>query len=146
MIALSNLSSQACQEKKLVWQAQKILRLLKIAPAVQLEIFLLGVQRMRQLNKKLRGKDKATTVLSFEAKGFIVAKSRFLGEVYLCPAAIERQGIPGKPEITEVNTRLIYYLVHGILHLKGYDHIGSPLAAKSMEKKEAEIFRQLSRK
>ena len=69
MIALSNLSSQVCQEKKLVWQAQKTLRLLKIAPAVQLEIFLLGAQRMRQLNKKLRGKDKATTVLSFEAKG-----------------------------------------------------------------------------
>jgi len=146
MIALSNLCDQAFQEKKLVRQAEKILRLLKIAPATSLEIFLLGSQRMRQLNKKLRGKDKATTVLSFEAKGFLVAESRFLGEVYLCPAAVARQGIPGRPEIRGLNTRLIYYLIHGILHLKGYDHIGSPLAAKSMEKKEAEIFQKIFRK
>lgn len=67
-----------------------------------------SAKKMAELNKKYRGKAKPTNVLSFET-----------GDVVVCPAVAAREA--KKYGFTHKNwmTRLI---VHGILHLAGYDH------------------------
>ncbi len=85
-------------------------------------------QKMRQLNKKYRDQDKSTNVLSFEE-----------GDVVLCPKVIETEA--KKYGFTQKNwmTRLV---VHGILHLAGYDH-GTRRGALEMEKLEERILGRL---
>src|SRR3989344_3649476 len=74
-----------------------------------IEVYLIGSRRMKTLNKKFRGKDKATNVLSFASpKNFPGEK---LGEVYLDPIYIKNH-----------REDLALMLVHGVLHILGYAH------------------------
>lgn len=79
----------------------------------EVDIYLIDEKRMRELNKKFRKRDKSTNILSFEEpKGFPDVRDRKrLGEIYLAPDYIERNG--------EDVSRLV---IHGILHLLGYTH------------------------
>ncbi|MDP3800283.1 MAG: rRNA maturation RNase YbeY [bacterium] len=65
-------------------------------------------KKMAELNKKYRGKDKPTNVLSFET-----------GDVVVCPAVVLEEAKTYGFTQKKWMTRLI---VHGILHLAGYDH------------------------
>lgn len=85
-----------------------------------ISVFLIRDASMRRLNRVFRGKDRPTTVLSFEAgEGFphpeAFGGNRFrgvyLGEVYLAPRHITRK--------RETVSRMA---VHGCLHLLGYTH------------------------
>lgn len=100
----------------------------------RVDIYLIDEKRMRGLNKKFRGRDTSTNVLSFEEpKGFVSADPRAakLGEIYLAPDYIERNG--------EDMSRLV---IHGILHLLGYTH--ERLRDRmEMEKKEDKILQKL---
>ncbi len=81
-------------------------------------------ETIRQLNNKYRNKDKETDVLSFadsEVKDFL--KENSLGEVIVCPSQVE------KGEMVKV-------LIHGILHLLGYDHEKNEADAEKMKAKE----------
>jgi len=116
-------------EKKIKLAAQKILRILG-KNNVLVEIYLINSQKMRFLNKKFRGKDKTTTVLSFEEpRNFILppSKSKKIGEIYL------NSQLPNYP-ITQL-------LTHGLLHLLGYNHQKKNDRIK-MEKAEQKLLRQ----
>lgn len=94
------------------------------------EVYLTGDQRMRCLNRQFRGKDKPTNVLSFiKPKGF---PGETLGEVYLGPVYIQKN-----------KESLDLMLIHGVLHILGYDH-----KKKSdrivMEKKERQLLKVIS--
>ncbi|MFH1575388.1 MAG: rRNA maturation RNase YbeY [Candidatus Nealsonbacteria bacterium] len=65
-----------------------------------LSIAIVGPEEIQRLNKKYRKKDKPTDVLSFD-----YGES---GEVVLCPQ--------------QINGKIDYVLVHGILHILGYNH------------------------
>ena len=94
------------------------------------EVFLIKSQRMQSLNNRFRGKNTSTNVLSFTApKNFPGNK---LGEVYLDPAYIQKH-----------KEDLNLMLVHGVLHILGYDHKRKSDRIK-MEKKEASILKLLS--
>lgn len=99
---------------------------------VYLEIYLAGASKMLALNKKFRGKNKAADVLSFnEPKGFISGPGQKpLGEVFL--------------NINEFknHNRAVFLLIHGILHLLGYDHIKKNDRIK-MEAKEKQLLNRL---
>jgi len=71
---------------------------------------------MRQLNRQHRGLDRATDVLSFS-----------LGDIFLCPSYIRRQARRFGVSYQEECTRT---LIHGILHLTGYDHATQRQAKK----------------
>lgn len=90
------------------------------------EIYLVNSRRMRRLNKQFMKKDRPTNVLSFEKpKGFPGLK---LGEVYLDPVYIKK----AKEDFSLM-------LVHGTLHLLGYDHKKKGDRIK-MEKKERSLL------
>ncbi|MBI5079134.1 rRNA maturation RNase YbeY [Candidatus Wolfebacteria bacterium] len=119
-------------EKPLKSVVLKIFKVLKKDKA-EADIYLIGDRQMRFLNKKFRGKDKTTTVLSFEEpRNFVFPPSKFkkIGEIYL------------NCEISNLKSQISNLLVHGLLHLFGYDHKKKNDRIK-MEKMEQSIIKCL---
>jgi probable rRNA maturation factor len=106
---------------------------------------------MRQLNHTYRQQDKVTNVLSFPADLPAIAPAatqtgdeslpgfdyQLLGDIVVCAAVLsEEAAAQGK----RVADHWAHMLVHGTLHLLGYDHLGESDAAR-MEAQEVEILR-----
>jgi probable rRNA maturation factor len=94
----------------------------------------------RALNREYRGKDKPTNVLSFpfEAPQGVPAEEigNYLGDLVICAPVVEREaGEQGKP----LAAHWAHMVVHGILHLRGYDH-QDEAQAREMEDREREIL------
>lgn len=94
---------------------------------------------VRALNRAYRGKDKATNVLSFPFQVPSAASSGLLGDVVLAEETISR-------EATEYGIAPVHHLqhliVHGLLHLLGFDH-ETDAEAEDMERLETEILAAL---
>jgi probable rRNA maturation factor len=88
-------------------------------PPTTLSIVLVEPQEMRSLNLRYRQKDYATDVLSFLYGSDEIEGSPFLGEIVIAPEVAVKQAIRHhiSPE-----KELRKLLLHGILHLLGYDH------------------------
>lgn len=117
------------EERKVRLTAGKILKILK-KDNVSVEIYLAGNAIMKSLNKKLRGKDKIANVLSFEEPEKFISpetKLKMIGEVYL--------NVEQKDRIFSKE----FLLLHGMLHLLGYDHIKEVDSIK-MERKEKSVI------
>lgn len=96
-------------------------------------------EEMQQLNKQYRGKDKATNVLSFPMQSPEEVDLYLLGDLVLCASVIKQEAKQQKkPEMSH----WAHMVVHGILHLQGYDHMENE-DAEEMEKLEASILNQL---
>ena len=99
---------------------------------------------MRSLNRRYRGKDRTTDVLSFSLREgmFSHIQPTVLGDIVISlPAAARQAAEAGHPLLREIE-RL---LVHGLLHLLGYDHDRGPHEALRMERKERKLLKGLSR-
>jgi len=83
--------------------------------AAEFSVAFLSSQRMRALNRRLFGHDRATDVIAFGLPhpGLIV------GDIYLCPSVARRAARELKESEREEMVRLI---VHGTLHALGYEH------------------------
>lgn len=110
-------------------------------PTAQLSISLVGKTRMRSLNRKYRGRDYPTDVLAFPMGGAGKQTEVFLGDVVIClPIAI---GQASRFENT-ADQEIFRLLIHGTLHLLGYDHEQSKREATRMQRKERAIVQKLS--
>lgn len=123
---------------------------------VSIDVLLLGNRQMRTLNRLYRGKDSSTNVLSFEEpKQFVYPKEeiRRKGEIYLNPEMSsdwwtkrnKKKSPEGRSERsrrTEEFLSIDFLLVHGVLHLFGFDHIAGVDAVK-MERKETAVMKLL---
>jgi probable rRNA maturation factor len=121
-IEINNLSQRKIDEEFL----RKITERVLASEKKSVSIALVDRKTIQKINKKYRGQDKATDVLSFsesETKDFLDDKL-FLGEVIICP---------------EESDDLKKVLIHGLLHLLGYDHEKSQEEALKMKKKEEEV-------
>lgn len=103
-------------------------------PLESLAIVLMDDAAIRPLNKAYRGKDKATNVLSF-----VGDDEESLGDILLAYDTIAREA---KEQHKEFIDHAIHLVVHGVLHLMGYDH-EKPKEAKAMESKEIAILSSL---
>lgn len=99
-------------------------------------------QESRELNNRYRGKDKATNVLAFPAASandlpdVPVTDVAEFGDLVLCGSVIAREAAEqGKSESAHWG----HMLVHGTLHLLGYDH-GTTRQAERMERLETSIL------
>lgn len=97
---------------------------------------------IRKLNAQWRNIDKPTNVLSFPA--FDIAPGNtpgpLLGDIVLAHETVTREA---DNENKSINDHLTHLLVHGLLHLVGYDHQTDD-EAEQMEQLEREILRNLS--
>lgn len=116
----------------------------------QIGINVVGKQRIKNLNKLYRNKDKATDILSFAEidvkcnyKKFFNSESleqEYLGEMFICWQEVEKQA--KKLSWTKEKT-FASLVVHGVLHLLGYDHIKDTDAEK-MQKMEQNIMKNFT--
>jgi rRNA maturation RNase YbeY len=96
---------------------------------------------MRSLNRKYRGRDYPTDVLAFPMGSMAEQTDVFLGDVVIClPVAIGQASRFGNSADQEI----LRLLIHGTLHLLGYDHEQSPREATRMQRKERTIVQKLS--
>jgi rRNA maturation RNase YbeY len=110
-------------------------------PTAQLSLSLVGKTRMRSLNRKYRGRDYPTDVLAFPMGSMAEQTDVFLGDVVIClPVAIGQASRFGNSADQEI----LRLLIHGTLHLLGYDHEQSPREATRMQRKERTIVQKLS--
>jgi len=114
--------------------------------AFEISILLTGTKNMKNLNKKFRKIDKDTDVLSFpaEEKSFFKKDIKLNKKVYLGDIALSYQYI--EVVIKKQNTSFDDYfkkmLVHGVLHLIGYEH-DSFKKYKKMNLLEQKIIRKI---
>lgn len=88
-------------------------------PACEVAIAFADDARVREINRDHRGKDKPTNVLSFPAAEMPGAPYRFLGDIVLAYETVAAEAeAEGKP----FDHHLRHLVVHGFLHLLGYDH------------------------
>ncbi len=84
-----------------------------------LAVVFVSASRMRKLNRQYRGLDYATDVLSFAYQDEMLEGMPFLGEVVIAPEIARRQALLWRSGFEREVRKL---LLHGILHLLGYDH------------------------
>jgi probable rRNA maturation factor len=114
-------------------------------PDSELSVAIVGDRSIRRLNLAYLGRDKATNVISFAMQegDFAGVNPHLLGDVVISAATCAREA--AAVEISFAS-RLHFLLLHGILHLTGYDHERSGESeAKRMEKKEREIVSLLEK-
>ncbi len=124
---------------KLKRVAATILKLLKENHA-ELSVALIGNGEMRKLNARYRKKDYPTDVLSFPAAQDMPDGVRLLGDVIISVDKAKEQAKERGRSLDEEMTTL---LIHGVLHLLGYDHERSAKDARIMGRLEKRLFRLL---
>jgi probable rRNA maturation factor len=102
----------------------------------ELTIRLVNIDESRQLNHQYRGKDKATNVLSFPFEVPDGIELDLLGDLIICVDVVEQEAAEqDKP----INDHWAHMVVHGCLHLLGFDHINDD-EAEEMEALETKII------
>ena len=132
MIEIRNLTRKKIDAKRLKAVAKKVLKSENIK-LKGISIVLLGKTEIKKLNKKYRGKSQPTDVLSFSQNYNFPFLKEDLGEIVVCP---EQVGENARKAGEEFEKELNRVLIHGILHLLGYDHEKSGEGARRMEKKQ----------
>ena len=113
--------------------------------AVELSVRLTGDEEVRALNAQWRGKDKPTNVLSFplaeadELEQSGEGPELMLGDIVLALGVCEREAAE---KAIAFETHASHLLVHGTLHLLGYDHHGDD-EAEDMESREVRALARL---
>ncbi|PIZ89613.1 MAG: rRNA maturation RNase YbeY [Candidatus Nealsonbacteria bacterium CG_4_10_14_0_2_um_filter_37_10] len=131
MIEINNLTTTPIEEEILKKVAEKILEG-ENKRNTDLSIALVGPGRIRKLNKKYRGKNRVTDVLSFPDNG--------LGEIVICLREVKKNA---KKFGSSFKKELSTCLIHGILHLLGYDHEKSVEEVKKMRDREEYYLSQV---
>lgn len=110
---------------------------------VELSVALVDDARMQELNRDWRDKDRPTDVLAFsQREGEPLGEIALLGDVVISIPTAERQAAE-RGHAVEHEVREL--LVHGILHLLGYDHEISPEEAERMFARQAEVLHAIER-
>ena len=109
---------------------------------IEIGLSLVGEAKIKELNKKYRGKNKVTDVLSFPLDEARLKKYDILplGDIFIClPFAVKE----AKRQSISLEKELAWLTVHGFLHLFGYDHEKSKTAAKNMLSIESRILAKI---
>lgn len=92
-----------------------------------------------QLNQEYRGKTGPTNILSFSFEVPDGLELNLLGDLVICAPLVEKEALEQHKPVAYHWAHLV---IHGVLHLRGYDHI-EETEAEEMEAKEIEILQQL---
>jgi probable rRNA maturation factor len=111
MVSINNLSEKYRKLDKnfLKKTVEKILKGEKFKKNGEISIAIIDSEEIKKLNRKYRKKNNPTDVLSFGKAGEDVS------EIVICPEEVKKSGKDFKKELAEV-------VIHGTLHLLGYEH------------------------
>jgi probable rRNA maturation factor len=102
-----------------------------------LSLTFVGPERMRELNARWKRRPEPTDVLAFSLAG---PGGALLGDVYICPAEAaleaEARGLPLRQE-------LLRLVIHGVLHVLGYDHPRERRTASAMWRRQERYLKEL---
>ncbi len=132
-------NSREISKKLIKVYVEKILKELELKN-VEVSITLTDDETIREINKQWRGKDKPTDVLSFPQEETIGYKYKVLGDVIISLPYAKKQAKEIGFTLKEEVLRL---LIHGILHLLGYDHERSEEDEKIMFDLQDKIFENI---
>jgi probable rRNA maturation factor len=118
---------------KLIYKNLKKQKILKLEK--DLIVVFVTTAKMKKLNSQFRGKNKPTDILSFEP-----IEESSLGELVHCLPVLKKQS---KEHDLSLNHEIGYMLIHGVLHLLGYDHEKSQKAANKMFQIQDALFDKL---
>jgi len=110
-------------------------------PGAELAVRVVDAEEMQSLNCEYRQKDAPTNVLSFpvgEIAGLPAAAGNFLGDIVVCASVVNSEAAEQGKDLKD---HWAHMLVHGTLHLLGYDHQVDTEAAK-MEALEQHVLAQ----
>jgi probable rRNA maturation factor len=114
-------------------------------PKAEVSILVVDDDRIREINRDYLGKDRPTNVISFamqEGEGGDISPS-LLGDVVISAETAARDAAEAGQTFAG---ELYFLLLHGMLHLVGYDHErGTAEQARLMEAREREIFSEIER-
>lgn len=148
MIEINNLTTEDIDEDFIREIAGAVLRG-ENNPDAEFSLAFVGQGRMRQVNKKFRAKNKVTDVLSFPETKVLLEKfkvggsikARNLGEIIICIREVKKTA---KRNDSSFQKELSRVLIHGILHLLGFDHEANEKAAEQMRAREERYLKQFS--
>ncbi|MDD4412566.1 MAG: rRNA maturation RNase YbeY [Patescibacteria group bacterium] len=135
MIDILNKTKTNIQIKLARQAGEAVLKKYKKSQA-DVSVVFIGDTLMRKMNKAWRKKDKITDVLSFRSEDSIGPNDNSLGEIFIDYAQIKRQALKMKHS---VKYELVFIVVHGFLHLLGYDD-KTELESKKMLKLGEDII------
>jgi len=105
----------------------------------EMSVRVVGRSEIRRLNARYRGRDKPTNVLSFPAVELPAGPERQLGDLVICPDVLRDEA---RAQRKTLRAHWAHLVVHGSLHLAGYDHEGAADADR-MERREIAALRRL---
>ena len=123
-----------------------VMRLLKLVDCANKEICitLIDDAGIQIINKQYLLKDKPTNVISFSLQEgeFGSVNPDMLGDIIISVETARRDACKGNLSLDE---ELLFLIIHGLLHLLGYDHVNtSQTNVRKMKQKERELFRCLT--
>ncbi len=124
----NNVAIQYAVERRGVPSPAALRRWARAAGACPLTLRIVGAAEGRRLNRVYRKKDRATNVLTFAT-----------GDVVLCHPVIRREA---RAQGKSLAAHYAHLVVHGCLHLRGYDH-EKKRDAQRMEAREVAVLRRL---
>ena len=112
----------------------------------ELGIILVGAQEMARINWQFLQHEGSTDVITFDYAGKRKAESRkkkkLCGELFICVDDAIKQAKEFK---TKWQAEVVRYVVHGVLHLLGYDDL-EPQLRRMMKREENQLVRQLEKR
>jgi len=106
----------------------------------ELGVCVVGAAESARLNARFRGRDRPTNVLSFPAAALPAPRARPpLGELVICPRVLRAEA---RAQRKTLRAHWAHLVVHGALHLVGYDHERAA-DARRMERREVTVLRRL---
>ena len=111
----------------------------------ELSVSIVGDRSIRKINREYLGKDRPTNVISFSMLegDYGQLNPQMLGDVVISVDTALREAEEGG---LTLDARLVFLLLHGILHLTGFDHERSgEMEAVRMEEKEQELYGMLEK-
>jgi len=96
------------------------------------------------INRQYLGKDRPTNVISFSLQEgeFGGVNPDLLGDIIISVETAERDAVKGH---LSFNEEIIFLIIHGFLHLVGYDHVNTTAAnVRKMKRKEKELFEKIT--
>ena len=136
-VQLADNSTADIEQSHIADWAEAVIRRMGDDPAaVAACVRIVEAGESQKLNRDYRQQDKPTNVLSFAADVVVPDGEKILGDIVICDPVVRQES---RSQGKRVQDHYLHMVVHGMLHLYGYDHL-DPAEADAMEDLEREIL------